>query len=74
MYIISKFRFRFQSESMTKKPLSNDLIQPFLYIEKVMKKRTVDQINSKRGKQKEFVIPKAVKKSSFPEKVKLEVP
>lgn len=34
-------KFKFQ-EPLNQKPISQDLIQPFLYIEKVFKKRKVD--------------------------------
>lgn len=34
-------KFKFQ-QPLNQKPVSQDLIQPFLYIEKVFKKRTVD--------------------------------
>jgi uncharacterized membrane protein YcaP (DUF421 family) len=44
-------------ETINQKPLPQDLIQPFLYIEKVIKKRKVDQNyfqkqNNKKGKNK----------------------
>ena len=35
-------RFRFQ-ENIGQKPVSQEFIQPFLYIEKVTKKQTVEQ-------------------------------
>ena len=36
------YRFRFQ-ENIDRQPVAQTLVQPFLYIEKVIKKQTVDQ-------------------------------
>ena len=46
-------KFKFQ-QPLTQKPIPLDLVQPFLYIEKVIKKRKVDEQvvdkNNKKGK------------------------
>jgi hypothetical protein len=55
-------RFRFQ-ENIDKKPVSQEFAQPFLYIEKVIKKQTLEKKLSKIKKYEPFVTTVNPKKS-----------
>ena len=49
-------------------------MQPFLYIEKVNKKRTVDYANQHRGKEKPMKFPRMTGKIGFPPKSETGIP